>query len=63
MSDLTKGNFVFLLKNPGGVKMSWTMYILVIAFGSVAAVALLSCLAVAKQADEKRKVIFSLTKC
>ncbi len=43
--------------------MSWTMFILVIAFGSVAVVALLSCLAIAKQADEKRKVIFSVNKC
>ncbi len=38
--------------------MSWTMFILIIAFGSVAVVALLACLSIAKQADEKRKVIF-----
>ncbi len=42
--------------------MSWAMYILIIASSSVAVVALLSCLAIAKQSDEKRKVIFSTIK-
>ncbi len=43
--------------------MSWTLYILIFTFGSVSVVVLLSLLAIAKQADEKRKVISSIKGC
>lgn len=39
--------------------MSWMIYILIFAFGSVSAVTLFSCLAIAKQADEQSENIYS----